>query len=122
MKCFIIFLIILSFANTDTTYVYFNDINAPSTLEDILNNFTFYDETDIDPKLSIIKDDYSINKSNLGNYEIIIQVTDYSNNKTTITILVRNIDPLHRNTPYIIFIPLSILGVGYIITKIIIKR
>ncbi len=70
--------------------------DQPITLEEIKNSLTAID--DIDGDLSefivVVEDNYTVNNDILGDYSIIFEVSDFSNNTTQLTVMVSVIDIL----------------------------
>jgi len=83
-------------------YVYLNDVEEPSTLEDIQELISVEDDVDgnITENISLIHNTYSGNENIIGDFLLIFSVTDSGDHVVQIAITVRNVD---KNPPEINF-------------------
>jgi len=76
------------------SYVYLNNIDQPSTIDEIQAQLTVSDEEDGDLTdfIYIVHDNYSDNQNKLGDFVVIFGVKDSQGVETTLAITVRNVD------------------------------
>ena len=81
-------------SSEEDIYIYLNNVDDPSTVQEIQLELTAFDEIDGDvtENIYVVMDNYSDNNNVLGDFIIVYGVTDSYGSKTTIAITVRNID------------------------------
>ena len=74
--------------------VIISDVDNPIEIDDIKAGMYAYDaiDEDVTNNITVMTDDYTENATTLGNYEIIFQVADSSENTTDFTCIVKVID------------------------------
>lgn len=84
---------------TDVDNLVHNDVDNPYTIEYIQSTFTAEDvvDGDVSGEIYIVLDNYSDNERNLGDYIIVFGVKDSTEQETTYSLIIRNIDV---NDPY----------------------
>jgi len=79
---------------TSNPYVYYNDVDNPSTIDDITTHIFANDDVDgdISDNIYIINDDYTSHSTQIGEYIITFGVIDSFNQETTFDLLIINVD------------------------------
>ena len=75
-------------------YVFFNDVDNPATIAQIKGELIAESviDGDLTSTIYVIVDQYSANKTNLGDWLMVFGVTDSLGGETTVAITVRNVD------------------------------
>jgi hypothetical protein len=94
---FLIAIAFLSLQNSSANsnnFFYVNDVENPSTVEEIQSHIYASDDTDgnLTSDIYVVLDNYTTNKDNLGDFNIIFGVTNSNGLESTITVTVKNID------------------------------
>ena len=78
----------------DSPYTYFNNVDNPSTVEDIKAELTVFDHEDGDltDNIYVVLDNYTGNEAVLGDHLIVFGVEDSGGIETTVAITIRNVD------------------------------
>jgi hypothetical protein len=77
-------------------YVYLNNVDDPSTVEEIKTELTVFDLEDgnLTDQIYIVTDNYTGNETVLGDFVVVYGVTDSGGLESTVAIIVRNVDVL----------------------------
>lgn len=70
------------------------DVDHPPTIDEINSRFVAWDnqEGDISERISIIIDNYTDNKHELGDYQVVLSIIDVAGNETRLTYMIKVID------------------------------